>query len=73
MKKYCAEKRNAEYENHRGVMMKEKGTSFVGQPFLESRVLMALPHPVGLGLILPIHILIAVSPLGDLSFRKKMF
>lgn len=53
-------------------MMKEKGTSFMGQPFLESRVLMALPHPVGLGLILPIHILIAVSPLGDLSFRKKI-
>lgn len=51
--------------------MKEKRTSFMGQPFLESRVLMALPHPVGLGLILPIHILIAVSPLGDLSFRKK--
>ena len=30
------------------------------------------PHPVGQGHVLSIHILIAVSPFGDLSVRKEI-
>ena len=30
-----------------------------------------LPHPVGPGFVLSVHILVAVSPFGDLSFRKR--
>lgn len=66
--------REKEQQKHRGKPDDKEGSQPSGGQisFLEPRDLLALPHPVGLGLILSVYILIAVPALGDLCSEKQV-
>ena len=51
---------------------KERGGGLREERHLQTADSLRAPHPVGQGRVLSIHILVAVSPFGDLSVRKEI-
>lgn len=71
MEEHRVEKKQV--RTNEGGRMRRKGIGLVRDkcPVWNLESLLSSPHPVGLGCVLAIHVLIAVSPLGDLSFGER--